>query len=287
MPVSAGRPAGASDVHIHVQPGSSVAPDILALLLEGRADAEAIRRYPDDPQLLLAAMDRLGLRRAGLIAYASSLIGSSEELNDWVCDYAAGDPQRLLPFVGPEIGRGDPSPRIRELAARGARGLKIHPPHSGIPPNIHLAQADHPLARLYATAQKLRLPVAVHTGTSVFAGARSRLGDPLLLDDVAVDFPELTLIAAHCGRPLWYDAAVFLARRHANVYLDVSSIPARRLTAVLPRLSQIAHKVLYGSDWPGPGVPTLEECLDAFWACDLPPEAKRRILVDNAEMLFG
>ena len=82
----------------------------------------------------------------------------------------------------------------------------------------------------------------IHTGTSVFPGARSRLGDPMLSDDVAVDFPKLKIILAHCGRPLWYDEAIFLARRHPNVHLDLSGKDARLIVT--------GHKDIENRNWP-------------------------------------
>ena len=78
------------------------------------------------------------------------------------------------------------------------------------------------------------LPVMIHTGTSIFPGARSRTGEPMAVDDVAVDFPDLTIVIAHGGRPLWMEQAFFLVRRFPNVYMDVSSIPPEGDPALLP-----------------------------------------------------
>ncbi len=119
-----------------------------------------------------------------------------------------------------------------------------------------------------------------------FPGARSRYGDPMDCDDVAVDFPELRLILAHAGRPLWCPGAVFLARRHPNVYLDLSSIPPRRLLHYLPTLPRLASSCLWGTDWPGPGAPGMGENLRAFLELDLTPDVQKAILQENAERLF-
>ena len=74
-----------------------------------------------------------------------------------------------------------------------------------------------------------------HTGTSIFPGARNKYGDPIYIDDVAVDFPKLKILLAHGGRPLWMDTAFFLMRRHPNVYLDISGIPPKTLLKYFPR----------------------------------------------------
>ncbi|MBU1700792.1 MAG: amidohydrolase family protein [Candidatus Eisenbacteria bacterium] len=279
---------GITDIHIHVQPWDQLRPEVKEIVCRGRKDAVFIEGVIADPHLLISEMDRLGVQRVGLMNFASSVIGSGEEINDWTVNYIRGYESRLVAFGCPDLQNcRDIGRRIRDLADRGLRGLKIHPPHQGMAPNAYLEEPGHPLAVLYETAQHLKLPVAFHTGTSSFPGARSRLGHPMLIDDVAIDFPELTILLAHSGRPLWYDEAVFLARRHSHLYLDLSSIPARRIPEILPRLEMIADKVLYGSDWPGPGVPSLQECLTDFIELDIPLEVKTKILIENGNRLLG
>ena len=73
-----------------------------------------------------------------------------------------------------------------------------------------------------------------HTGTSIFPGARNTYGDPIYVDDVAVDFPKMKILLAHGGRPLWMHTAFFLLRRHANVFLDISGIPPKSLLNYFP-----------------------------------------------------
>ncbi len=135
-------------------------------------------------------------------------------------------------------------------------------------------------------AEESSLPVMIHTGTSIFPRARVRFGNPLALDDVAVDFPKLNLIMAHGGRPLWTREAFFLLRRHQNLYFDISSIPPKLLLDYFPRLEQIADKTLFGSDWPGPMVPGMRRNIDDFLSLPLSDGAKRMILESNALKLF-
>ncbi len=126
----------------------------------------------------------------------------------------------------------------------------------------------------------------IHTGTSVFPGARNVYADPMPADDVAVDFPRLRLVLAHAGRPLHADTAFFLARRHPNVWLDLSGIPPRRLLHYLPRLEEVASRCLWGSDWPGPGVPDPPRLAKEFRSIGLPGGAVRAILHENSLRLF-
>src|SRR5205823_1163906 len=78
------------------------------------------------------------------------------------------------------------------------------------------------LGDIYRRCEGRGLPVMIHTGTSIFPGARSKYGNPLELDDVAIDFPDLTIVMAHGGRPLYMEEAFFVLRRHPRVWLDVS-----------------------------------------------------------------
>jgi predicted TIM-barrel fold metal-dependent hydrolase len=174
---------------------------------------------------------------------------------------------------------------VRHAAELGVRGLKLHPPHMAVAPNDHLRGLEA-LRALYEEAQRLELPVIVHTGTSIFPGARSRLGEPIALDDVAVDFPRLVLVLAHGGRPLWMEQAFFLVRRFPQVYLDVSGIPPRALLRYFPRLVEIADRVIYGSDWPAPGVRSMADNLRALRQLDIPEPAQRKMIEDNAAQVF-
>jgi predicted TIM-barrel fold metal-dependent hydrolase len=160
----------------------------------------------------------------------------------------------------------------------GFRGLKLYPTYEYFYPNQPL------LYPLYAKAQELGIPVMAHTGSSVFAGSRLKYGDPLFWDDVAVDFPELTIIMCHGGRMLWYDRAASLVRLHKNVYFDVSGLPPKRLLDYWPDLERLADKVLFGTDWPGANIGAN---LEAFRNLALSEEAKQKILWANGSRILG
>jgi hypothetical protein len=92
----------------------------------------------------------------------------------------------------------------------------------------------------------------------------------------------MKLLLAHGGRPLWMHTAFFLLRRHPNVFLDISGIPPKLLLNYFPRLEEIAHKTLFGTDWPGPGVPEIKTNLDDFRALPLREETQQEILSRTA-----
>lgn len=167
----------------------------------------------------------------------------------------------------------------------GIRCLKIHPPHQLFPANAYTMGLEN-LARIYRRCEERGMPVLVHTGTSIFPGARCKYGHPMELDDVAIDYPDLTIIMAHGGRPLWMDEAFFVLRRHKNVHLELSGIPPKRLLEYFPRLAEIADRVVWGTDWPSPGVKDLRENLDQFLALPLSDDVKTRITRTNPLQLI-
>jgi hypothetical protein len=126
----------------------------------------------------------------------------------------------------------------------------------------------------------------IHTGTSIFPGARSKWGNPMELDDVAIDFPDLPIIMAHGGRPLYMTEAFFILRRHKRMWLDLSGIPPRSLLDYFPRIAELESQLLWGTDWPSPGVESMRRNVDAFLALSLPDSTRRAALEANPERLL-
>ena len=275
------------DIHIHIQPLHLFKPHALELIKRGRKDYADIERYSSDPVAFLRYLDRVGVERAGLINYVSpEVIGFPPEVNDWIANYCSAAPERLIAFgsVHPRYV-ADAGAEVDRLAKIGIRGLKVHPSHQVYSPNAY-RDGLGPLAAVYERAQANGMPVMIHTGTSIFPGARNVHAQPMLADDVSIDFPDLVVILAHGGRPLWMKEAFFLVRRHQNMYMDISGIPPQKLLEYFPRLEEIADKVLFGTDWPGPGVPDVRGNIEKFLALPLKEESRRKILYDNAARLF-
>jgi predicted TIM-barrel fold metal-dependent hydrolase len=248
-----------------------------------RPDLERSARALSNPEELLRLMDDEGVERAALINYvAPHVMGFTEAVNDWVSAFVRGHTDRLVAVgsVHPRFTRDAASDTARLVEQLGIRLLKLHPPHQVFAANAY-RDGDEALGQIYAAAERLALPVMIHTGTSIFPDARNRYSDPMAADDVAVDFPRLKLILAHAGRPLYMPTAVFLARRHPNVYLDLSGIPPKKLLDYLPRLEDVADKCLWGTDYPSPGVLSMRGNVEDFVALPLSDAAKERILWSN------
>ena len=280
---------GITDVHVHIEPYRSLKPEILETLWRTIPARDQASQLADDPRAFLAHLDSIGVERACLINYiAPEVMGFTEDVNRFVSEFAREDRQRLIPFgsVHPKRTR-DPKRDVERLASKWEMGgMKIHPPHQLFAANAYADGKLPALRTIYKTAERLGMPVTIHTGTSVFPGARSKFGDPIALDDVAQDFPDLTILMAHGGRPLWCDTAFYLLRRHPKVFLDTSSIPPKRLLEWFPRLEEIADKVVFGSDWPGPGVPGIREEIEGLQALPLSERTKEQILQTNARRLM-
>jgi len=274
------------DIHIHIQPIEQFKTHARDLIGR-RSDYDEVRKFTASPVEFLKFLDASDIERAGLINYVSpDVIGFTPDVNDWIARYCAVDPHRLLAFgsVHPKYV-SDPGAEVERLKKIGIRGLKVHPSHQLFAPNAY-RNGFGPLRAMYERAQSLGIPVMIHTGTSIFQGARNVYAQPMLADDVGVDFPDLVVILAHGGRPLWMEEAFFLVRRHKNMYMDISGIPPQKLMEYFPRIEEIADKVLWGTDWPGPGVPAIRGNVEKFRVLPISPASQQKILYGNAARLF-
>jgi uncharacterized protein len=276
------------DAHIHVGPYDQMKERARRVMVGGRDDLDLIGRVIRSADELVKAMDDEGIARAALInSVAPEVTGITDRVNPWIARYVDGHRDRLVPVGGihPRYSRDVAGDMKRLLDVYRLGAIKLHPPHMELAANAY--RTDCPsLADVYRHAGEAKRPVLIHTGTSIFPGARNVYADPMACDDVAVDFPETTIVLCHAGRPLWYDTAFFLLRRHPNVMLDISGIPPRRLLEVLPRIPEMADRVLWGTDWPLKEVRSMRQNVQDFLSLPLSDAVKRKILFENAAALF-
>ena len=209
---------------------------------------------------------------------------SSEE----IADQAAGFADTLIPFgsVDPLQPEGAVRRARRLVDGHGVKGFKFHPSLQGFTPN------DPSLYPLYAVIEEMGVPAVFHTGqTGIGAGLpggrgiKLRLSDPMLIDDVAADFPGLTVILAHPSVP-WQDSAISMATHKANVYIDLSGWSPRYFPPQLVRNlnSLLQDKVLFGTDYP---LLTPERWLRDFDQLELKPGVRPKVLKANAARVLG
>lgn len=203
-----------------------------------------IERFAEDPSALTGYLDAQGVESAVILPECAPATSGHVPTED-VINYCR-EQKRLFAFasINPNL-HADPASKLEAYVKEGGvRGLKLHPSYQFFYPN------EARLYPLYEKAQEFRIPVIFHVGSSIFKGTRLKYCDPIHLDDVAVDFPDLTILMAHSGRGFWYDACFFLSRLHENVYMDITGLPPKRLLDYFPELEKNADNVIFGSDWP-------------------------------------
>jgi hypothetical protein len=268
------------DFHTHLCPADELQPWVRDWTL-GLVGPEFATRHAErqTPAGALHILDAEGVDVAVVLAEQHpKTVGITS--NERVAEYCAGQP-RLIPFacLNPHLSHHPGKDLRRYVEELGMRGLKLGPSYAHFYPN------DSALYPAYEVAQGHGIPVLVHTGTSVFRGSKLKYADPLWLDEVAVDFPDLRIVQAHSGRGFWYDAAFTLARYHEHVYLELAGLPPQNLLTYFPQLERLADKVIFGSDYPG--VPSLRGNITAIRALPLAPGVADKILGLNAARLLG
>jgi uncharacterized protein len=209
---------------------------------------------------------------------------SSEEMADRAAEHA----DVLIPFgsVDPLAGEEAVRRARRLIADHGVRGFKFHPSLQAFSPD------DRSYYPLYSVIEEAGLPAVFHTGqTGIGAGLpggrgiKLRLSNPMLLDDVAADFPGMPVILAHPSVP-WQDEAISIATHKANVYIDLSGWSPKYFPPQLVRAasSLLQDKVLFGTDYP---LLTPERWLRDFDLLEVKPEVRPKILKHNAARLLG
>ena len=208
--------------------------------------------------------------------------------NDEVLAFAERNDDIVIPFVSVDPTRGTAGVREAErLIETGAvRGFKLHPQTQGFFAN------DPAYYPFYEVIEAARLPIIVHSGHSGMGtgmrgggGIRLKYGNPMLLDDVAVDFPDMPIIIAHPSFP-WQDEALSVCLHKPQVYIDLSGWSPKYFPANLVQYAntQLKHKMLFGSDYP---VLTPDRWMRDFAQLPIKDEVRPLILKENAVRLFG
>jgi predicted TIM-barrel fold metal-dependent hydrolase len=273
------------DAHMHVPRLSTVKPAWLDWAAQFGRDYRWRDVYDSDGDPVPARLDELleseGVARGLLFCEYSPRATGIQPIEDLlpIVEYNP-DRFRLVANVNPHLHHPVVSEVERQLDM-GAVALKLHPVHGGFAPD------DPELQAAYSACADRGVPVIVHSGVSVFPGARSRFGNPELMLDVVERFPGLNFVFAHGGRGWWYDTAAFLALAKPNVWLDLAGLPPHKLPEYYARfdLERLAAKWIFGTDWPG--MPGIARNAQALAGLRLPDELLRGMLSGNAAKVFG
>jgi len=233
---------------------------------------------------MIADMDRLGYE---LVVISATKMWSYHYHHRLILDYSIDDVGEIVREAGGRvIGAASYNPfRIEESLAEVERGVRdygfkyvwFHPLSFGLAPN------DRRFYPLYAKCNELGIAVGMQVGHSAEV-LPSDVGRPMLVDDVAIDFPNLRINLSHTGWP-WVDEWCSMLWRHPNVYGDISAYFPNSLDERQVRFmdsSRGRHKVLFGTNGLG-----LAKCVEQFRAMAIKEETKQRVLRDNAIEFLG
>jgi predicted TIM-barrel fold metal-dependent hydrolase len=271
----------AIDVHAHIEHEG-----------EGTEADEAAKKYFGEgaPRGRQGMADYYRSRNIGCVIFTvdERLSGRPQVSNDSVIEFASRNSDIFMPFVSVDPTRGPLAiSEAKRLIATGlVRGFKLHPPIQGFFPNDRIAYP------LYKVIEEAQVPVVFHTGHSGIGtgmpgggGIRLKYGNPMYIDDVAVDFPDMNIIMAHPSFP-WQDEAISICLHKKQVYIDLSGWSPKYFAPNLIQYgnSLLKSKLLFGSDYP---LITPDRWMADFAKVAFKDEVRPLILKENAMRLFG
>lgn len=230
-------------------------------------------------------------RKIGLVMFtvdSEHQIGRKRIPNEEVAEAALKNADMMIAFASIDPHKGMMGVReARNLIQNyGVKGFKFHPTVQGFMPNDRMAY------KLYEVIAEAKLPALFHSGHSGIGtgmrgggGLRLAYSNPMHLDDVAVDFPDMPIIIAHPSWP-WQDEALSVCLHKPNVYIDLSGWSPKYFPPQLVQYAntQLRHKMLFGTDFP---LITPERWMKDFESAGFRPEVKPLIFKDNAVKLLG
>jgi hypothetical protein len=272
----------AIDTHVHVEPDPT-----------GNAAEDAARKYFGNSGVSYGRKELAEYyrsRKIGCVVFSvdERLTGRPQVSNDDVAAFAADNSDIMMAFASVDPMRGaDAVKEARRLIAGGGiRGFKLHPPLQQFHAND---KAAYPFYEVIAEA---KLPVIFHTGHSGIGtgmpgggGVRLKYGNPMDIDDVAVDFPDMPIIMAHPSFP-WQDEAISVCLHKPQVYIDLSGWSPKYFSPILIQYANtlLKKKMLFGSDYP---LITPDRWLADFAGIAIRDEVRPLILKENAARLFS
>jgi uncharacterized protein len=271
----------AIDVHVHIEHEG-----------EGTEADEAAKKYFGEgaPRGRAGMAEYYRSRNIGCVVFtvAERLSGRPQVSNDTVIEFAAENSDIMMAFasVDPTQGPAAIEEAKRLIKTGMIRGFKLHPPIQQFFPNDRIAYP------LYKVIEEAQLPVLFHTGHSGIGtgmpgggGIRLKYGNPMYIDDVAVDFPDMPIIMAHPSFP-WQDEALSICLHKRQVYIDLSGWSPKYFPPSLIQYANtlLKNKMLFGSDYP---LITPDRWMADFAKIQIKDEVRPLILKENAMRLFG
>jgi predicted TIM-barrel fold metal-dependent hydrolase len=280
----------AFDIHTHAERTCDHGQDMIQEAFN-KAAAKYFRKEIAMPRI----SEAVAHYRAQKIGFAMFIVdseagtGIQSITNEEVAIAARENADIMVAFasIDPHRGKRGAIQARRLITEYGVKGFKLHPPIMDFHP------ADRMCWPLYEVIAEYKLPVIFHTGHSGMGsgmpgggGIRLKYGQPMLVDDVAVDFPDMKIILAHPSWP-WTAESLSMALHKPNVYIDLSGWSPKYFPDEIVRYAntQLSHKMLFGSDYPWI---SPQDWIAAFNAADFKEKVREPILKGNAQkLLFG
>lgn len=215
-------------------------------------------------------------------------LGAKRIRNEEIAEMANANSDVVIPFASIDPHKGKMGAReARDLIENwGVKGFKFHPPLQDCNPSDRIGYP------IYEVIAEYKLPAIFHTGHSGMGtglkgggGVKLKYGQPMLVDEVAVDFPDINFILAHPSWP-WTDESLSMALHKANVYIDLSGWSPKYFPEQIIRYAntQLKHKMLFGSDFP---LIRPDAWMDAASKAGFKDDVLQAIVKDNAVKLLG
>lgn len=245
---------------------------------------------PFDADEYIAEMDQAGVAMTGIVAgVVANGVGGKPLITDPEAVFAAVEkhPTRYFGWMG--VHPLDPMGAVKAIehgiTDLGFKAVHVYPHWFGVPINDRLYYP------IYAKCAELGVPIGLQVGSQSMRSGAKLSGRPVLLDDVAFDFPELKILGLHIGTP-WADEMTMLCRNHENVYIVADAHPPRQWEPeLLDYIQEVewtnkdgSQKVLWGTDWP---VQRPADSLAEVRQLGLQPEIEARLLGQNAVEVLG
>lgn len=240
---------------------------------------KGIRTY--ELEDILADMDEAGVDMAVIVAIDAETISHYKVPNDLVAQAVKRYPKKFIGFgsVDPHKGVLAIDEVMRSVGELGLSGLKF------VPHLLEMAANDSRMYPVLEKAQQLNIPVLFHTGTHFHTGARLKYCCPKYLDDVAIDFPELKIIAAHFGFP-WFYEALAIVQKNANVYFNIAGWAPKHIPEYVIKMinGPLADRALLGSDFP---LLTRVRIMKELKELPIMERALQKLISDNPCKILG
>jgi predicted TIM-barrel fold metal-dependent hydrolase len=229
-------------------------------------------------------------KKIGLVMFtvdSEAQLGRRRIPNEEICEAAAKNSDMMMAFasIDPHKGKMGAREARRLITEHGVKGFKFHPTVQGFLPYDRMAWP------LYEVIAEYQLPAIFHSGHSGIGsgmrcggGLRLQNSNPMLLEDVAIDFPDIQIVIAHPSWP-WQDEALSLALHKPNIWIDLSGWSPKYFPAQLVQYANtlLKDRMLFGSDYP---LITPERWMKDFDEAGFKDKVKPLILKDNAMRLL-